>query len=654
MKMPNISDKTGSVTTLVKAFVANSPVAYIILDRQFRIHYINDSFLQLRNLDRDKAQGELCYNLSNGGQMCSVCAVSRAMQSGHREHILRKDVLPDGRVRYLDDYAIPLFQDEEGTSDYILEIMVDRSGEMNAREEMKSQFHELIRTLSSMLETKDRYTATHSAAVSRISLKIAQELGLSGKELELIEIAANLHDLGKVMIDSEVLSKPTKLTLDEYDQIKMHPVYSFEIIKDLTGFQQVKEYVLCHHERFDGKGYPNGLIGEDIPLGARIIAIADAYDAMTSSRPYRDKLSHEAAMAEICRCSGTQFDPVMVDAFLRTDPQTRYVPRIAAMNPHAMITRQISDHPVTQKKTVTDISELFSEEHICSEIIKETPIAYALLNSEYEVIYSSGHFRRIFKYADPGTKCFEASGFKEKCENCPVMQCLASNKMEKLEMVRIVEGKTRYFLCYALPVKGVNGDDYVIEILMDHTKEELMQRQMRMDYQTIIYVLSQLIVSSNPVSLEKLKFLHRICNVLCAEAGVSAEERQDILAAAALCDIEMIFGHEDEQNSGRILGNLSSLSKVQEILRHHQERYSGGGYPSGLSGDQIPLGSRMIYLAHWYFVRQSQYGHTAAMWDILMDKEDQFDPELTAMFMRRFWKGIFNTGTPLQGHLSAV
>lgn len=182
---------------------------------------------------------------------------------------------------------------------------------------MQKTFSETIQGFAMAIEAKDRYTIGHSERVAKIALEICKGLGLSEEETGKIFQAALLHDIGKIGIRYEELNKPEKLTPKEYEMFKLHPVIGKKILQPITFLQDILPYIYHHHEQYDGSGYPDGLRGEEIPLGARILAIADTYDAMTSDRPYRPALSHEVAIEELKRCAGTQFDPKIVEVFIK-------------------------------------------------------------------------------------------------------------------------------------------------------------------------------------------------------------------------------------------------------------------------------------------------------------------------------------------------
>jgi len=181
---------------------------------------------------------------------------------------------------------------------------------------IKNLYKSTLKVLANALDAKDSYTHGHSQRVAEYSVAIACELGFSQKDSDDLEFAALLHDIGKIGIRDNILCKPGKLTDEEFKIIQMHPVMSAQILAPIDFLADKIPIVKHHHERFDGKGYPSKLKGEEIPLGARIICVADTFDAMTSNRSYRKGLPAEVALEELKRCSGAQFDPVIVQAFL--------------------------------------------------------------------------------------------------------------------------------------------------------------------------------------------------------------------------------------------------------------------------------------------------------------------------------------------------
>jgi putative nucleotidyltransferase with HDIG domain len=180
----------------------------------------------------------------------------------------------------------------------------------------QEQFTDIVKIILKSLEEKDSYTKGHSLRVTEYSLMLGKAYGLDKDSLEQLELTSLLHDIGKIGIPDKILKKPGRLTKDEFDSMKDHPVKSAEMLSDISSLKRIAPYVKAHHERFDGKGYPEGLKGQQIPLFARILLIADTFDAMTSNRPYRKGLDFEATIQELRKCSGTQFDPELVEIFI--------------------------------------------------------------------------------------------------------------------------------------------------------------------------------------------------------------------------------------------------------------------------------------------------------------------------------------------------
>jgi HD-GYP domain-containing protein (c-di-GMP phosphodiesterase class II) len=184
---------------------------------------------------------------------------------------------------------------------------------------LQTFYLEMVHTLARAVDSKDAYTKEHSDRARSKARRLAGELGLPDQMTRYIEYAALLHDIGKIGIDQSILLKPGKLTPEEYEVMKRHPLIGHQILAPVKYLGPVAQMVLYHQEWYDGRGYPEGLKGEEIPLGARMVAVIDAWDAMRSDRPYRKALTKEAAVAEMRRCAGTQFDPKIVQAFLRIE-----------------------------------------------------------------------------------------------------------------------------------------------------------------------------------------------------------------------------------------------------------------------------------------------------------------------------------------------
>jgi HD-GYP domain-containing protein (c-di-GMP phosphodiesterase class II) len=188
----------------------------------------------------------------------------------------------------------------------------------------------VLAALSQAIEARDPYTRGHSERVSALAQVVARRLGWNASRLRALGLGALLHDVGKLNLDAAVLRKPGPLDEREYGEVRRHPLAGARLIRGIDALRPALPYVLFHHERWDGRGYPSGRSREHIPLGARIVAVVDAFDAMISARPYRPPLPVRSAIAELARGAGTQFDPGVVRAFLvawRDGEIDRFLPR---------------------------------------------------------------------------------------------------------------------------------------------------------------------------------------------------------------------------------------------------------------------------------------------------------------------------------------
>ncbi len=219
-----------------------------------------------------------------------------------------------------------LSREKESFTDYDLKFLTLLAGEtaitlenIKLYESLENFYLEMVQTLARVIDAKDSYTGDHAGRARQKARRLAEELRMPEKMLRYVEYAALLHDIGKIGIDGAILSKPGKLTQEEYEEIKKHPAIGYQILSPIHFLGPVAQMVLYHQEWYNGMGYPEGLKGEEIPLGARIVATIDAWDAMRSDRPYRKALSVEIAEDQLIKGSGRQFDPEVVKAFLKLE-----------------------------------------------------------------------------------------------------------------------------------------------------------------------------------------------------------------------------------------------------------------------------------------------------------------------------------------------
>lgn len=239
------------------------------------------------------------------------------------------------------------------------------------------QYHDLIQSIVAAMDARDAYTARHSERVADMVLVLAAALGLDETSTTLLHIVAHLHDIGKIAVPDAVLRKAGPLTQNEWEEMRRHPVTGYEILRKVEDFQHIAVLVRHHHERWDGRGYPDGLSGTDIPLGSRILAVADSIDAMMSSRSYRPAMTSAACRREIERNSGIMYDPRVAAAALEhwdalvgryaaeNEPQTPYFDRLQLEH-----TRQVHDYLVAHQSSHITLPELVARFHLSQSSLK--------------------------------------------------------------------------------------------------------------------------------------------------------------------------------------------------------------------------------------------------------------------------------------------
>jgi putative nucleotidyltransferase with HDIG domain len=282
---------------------------------------IPEHFAQLmeKELDAQIMSGTFGWIINSGHPACVPTEVFG--KGDHRK--LSVMIAPlSNKERTLGAVSIVFEQDEDFIRQQTLKLLYILSSFFSLSlenaylfEDLKKSYFDTIRAVANSVEARDAYTRGHSTRVAEISKIIAAEMGWGRRDLEMIDWGGVLHDLGKVGISDSILNKPGKLTDEEFAIMKSHPSIGAQIIGGIAFLEPLMPYIAQHHERYDGRGYPAGFKGEEIAIQGRLLAIADTYDAMTSDRPYRKGLAAHIAYDEILKCTGSQFDPVLVRAF---------------------------------------------------------------------------------------------------------------------------------------------------------------------------------------------------------------------------------------------------------------------------------------------------------------------------------------------------
>lgn len=291
------------------------PAALLVLTTDYEIVSVNNFTKNFISADPSEIVGKRCYDVVGNGSICPGCAVEKVIKTGRYSWNIKKEPSPSGGVQYILQRAVPIF--EKGKLVNVLEIVVDRTEQEMLKDQLEKDFLDTIEILVSLIELHDGYTGGHSHSVREISVRLAKEMGLAEEEIKDIEVASVLHDIGKIGIKDSILNKQGKLSEQEFEVIKSHPAAGQNAIKIVKRLAIPGIIIRHHHERYDGRGYPDGLKGDEIPLGSRILAVADSFDAMTSDRAYRKAMTIEWAFEELVSNKGTQFDPAVVDVFLK-------------------------------------------------------------------------------------------------------------------------------------------------------------------------------------------------------------------------------------------------------------------------------------------------------------------------------------------------
>jgi len=308
-----------------KGIFENANDSIVIIDKKGFINLANPRLFEISGYSDEKIKGLHFSHLMHPEDKDIAISHFEKVITGQADsqRFEFRAIMKDGSIRYIDVNANAIRKEDEIIG--IQAVIRDMTEKKILQDKLKQNYRDLMKTIASFIEIKDLYTEEHSRRMVEDSIYLGQQLNIHEEEIKDIEIAALLHDLGKIKIPGKILNKPGKFSKQEMLIMKKHCQLGEEAIKNMPEFSSASKIIRYHHERYDGKGYPDGLKGEEIPLGARIVAIVDAFDAMLSDRPYRKALSYKEATAEIIREQGKQFDPQITDiylAYLRTKYET--------------------------------------------------------------------------------------------------------------------------------------------------------------------------------------------------------------------------------------------------------------------------------------------------------------------------------------------
>ncbi len=291
------------------------PCSVAAIDHTFTVRRVNSQVALMTGFATEAVLDHKCFTLFGPGRVCDGCPVERALATGRVQQNVKQEKTADGRELFIEQTAIPMVS-EDGDIRQVLEIVFDATRKTTLERENRAMFVQTVEALANLIDSRDTATGRHSVAVRDIALGIGRELSLPADVLEEISIAALLHDIGKIGVPEDILNKPGRLTEEEYAVIRRHAEIGHNTLAVVKPLAKIAAYILAHHERFDGSGYPHGRRGEEIPLAARILCVADVYEAITADRIYRPAMSVPEAERIMREGRGSMFDPAVLDAFL--------------------------------------------------------------------------------------------------------------------------------------------------------------------------------------------------------------------------------------------------------------------------------------------------------------------------------------------------
>ena len=307
-------EKLAATLSELTEILDNSPISYVILEVDGTVSYTNPTTNAVWG-EQDLLEKNI-FDLSNAHTAQYMRRLKMAMEGAPQSLESYKHVSDGHAAKYLDITLVPCETDRDGHVVRLLQITSDVTKETLLRQQLEESYLHIVRSLASALDARDKYTRFHSANVKYYVEMILKELSIGADTAADILIAAELHDIGKIGVPDSILKKEGSLTTEEADIMKKHPIIGAEILQGIDSHRKIAGMIFHHHEKMDGTGYPAGLSGDEIPFGAQVIAIADAYDAMTTDRVYRAARSPAEALNELLACKGTHFSPALADIFV--------------------------------------------------------------------------------------------------------------------------------------------------------------------------------------------------------------------------------------------------------------------------------------------------------------------------------------------------
>ncbi len=625
---------------IVKHVVIETSYPCIIIDKNFNVIFVNEYALRIHNKSFSETYmknyfGIFCRNEDEYEEFTKF-------YKGIFEN--KKPVYVDNKQNNTYLKVFPILSKETGEVEYFHNVFILEEFHMTSVQKSElSLSHDYVlfaHQLSVLLETKDKYTANHSSNVAKYSELLGMSIGIGGYDLNELKLAANLHDIGKVNIPNKILNKGEKLSDEEYEIIKHHPKYSGVILGVFNKLANVGPSGLYHHERFDGNGYPNKLKGRDIPLFARIIAIADCFDAMTTDRPYRKALPFEVAIQELLNNKNKQFDPFLVDKFVNldlkkamkslddfvseyTDMYTIPVEALPGMYNNLNKMFEITDKFVMLENMVSYnyYGFIVSKDLKTCSSPDENPISdtdNTITNNRFEILYKNGIVDGL-EYENYLSSNWEMC-LKEKvldvCNHCPVDACrnINSTYFKKVKLINS-NGEVKYIDSLLHPTTDeVNDDVYIIELFRDVTINVKYSDETAKEFFGFVDNLYKSFAEQNEEFSIIYNEMRGLCNWIAKKSLISDHKIELLNKALSICDLGIIALLDSNEYSFEslkkvrvnlkhieiiysMITRLETFSDIKEIVLYHHTDYSDTS--KELSGEQIPIQAYIIAIADY-------------------------------------------------------
>ncbi len=608
---------------IANSLILNSSYPTIIIDKNFKVIFINERALRLhgiplKNIFMKNYLGVLCRNEDEYEEFAESY----------------KNIFEEKKPLYIKNkqdnsyiMIFPILSPETGDVEYVHNIFIIDELHMTASQKDDLSFnHDYVHfahLLAVLLEAKDKYTANHSSNVTKYSTLLGKFIGITGLELEKLKLAANLHDIGKVGIPNYILNKNGNLNDEEFANIKEHSYYSGIILKVFKNLGHISEAGLYHHEKFNGTGYPDGLKGRDIPLNARIIAIADSFDAMTTDRPYKKAMSLDEAITELKANRATQFDPYLVDKFANLDLQS------------AMDSLNEFDSEYTDEFTVTKEEH----EHMRQNINKmlNNIDAFAIIENMVSYNYYGFIISKVSnEHKNNKDQCYELlyksslvddftyDGYlqgnwqlclKEKkrtiCNHCPIDRCLQTNStfFRKTKLTN-TDGEVKYLNVLLHHTSDLSTNDkFIVELFKDETTAAIYGNSVATEFFSFVDNLSKIFAEQNKEFSVIYSEMRNLANWIANKVDISNYKIELLNKALSICDIGIIALLDSNEYSFESLEKLRKNEKhihilysmitklrtfgdIKDIVLYHHALYNETEYD--LCGDEVPIQSYII------------------------------------------------------------